>query len=66
MVLHSEHRKRPDFTAFNFLEQAGHGNILGNVASFSTAMLLLKKFTDSSRVFLILKNWEKPSSWKTS
>ena len=66
MVLHSEHRKRPGLAALSFLLQIGHEKILGNTDAVAVWSPAWKKAVASSRLSFILKNWEKPSSWKTS
>ena len=66
MVLHSEQRKRPALEALSFLLQMGHLKILGNGPAWGPSPFWAKKETASSRFSLMLKNWEKPRSWKTS
>ena len=65
IVLHSEHLNRPDFVAFKRLEQTGQEKIFGKTSS-STIVSCLKNWIASSVESLILKNCEKPKSWKTS
>jgi hypothetical protein len=56
IVLHSEQRNRPGFTALSFLEHIGHAKIFGKTDAFSGEVPLLKKLTESSRLSLMLKN----------
>ena len=60
MVLHSEQRKRPGLAALSFLLHMGQENILGNTEAVAVWSPAWKKAVASSRLSLILKNWEKP------
>jgi hypothetical protein len=62
MVLHSEQRKRPGLRALSFFEQIGQAKTFGNRDTDSDEDPLRKKLMESSRLSLILKNWEKPKS----
>ena len=59
--MHSEQRNRPGLAALSFLLQIGQERkILGNTEAVAVWSPAWKKAVASSRLSLILKNWEKP------
>jgi hypothetical protein len=56
IVLHSEQRNLPGFVALSFFAQIGQANILGNRDTVPGEAPFRKKFIESSRLSLILKN----------